>query len=1164
MFKHIFLYELKYWLRKPTFYLYFIVFSSIAFLSVVGTAGLFDPPPTNNTIERLINSPFEINYMLQYFGKILLFLLPAIIGATIYKDFKGNAHSVLYSFPMRKQEYLFGKFLSPLLLVCSIAFSVGLSIGIAEHVPGLHDTKIGTFKLGGYLQALFLFIIPNLLFFGIIVFAVVTYFRNIYAGFVVLIILFFLQNIIENAFNGYAIALLDPFGQNAVLYETQNWTLADKNTKFIPLFGVVLYNRLIWLAISSLIFAFVYKKFAFREQPIASLFKRKNKKREKKNTIGGILDISLPKVKYNFSSNQQLNYAWLLSKVNFQTIVKSWMFYIIVFFGILAVLFAIARVTNNNEMTILPVTHIVLTIPAFFFTTIIMLLTFIYSGMLVHKDSMSNMNQLVDVTPISNFALLASKVIAILKMQLLLLTIMMLVGILIQLYNNYHHMQIQLYIFHLYKVQFIGLIIWAFASVFVHSLLKNTYVGIFILILGWLGISGLKQIGITSRLLLFNFSEPMQYSDLNGYGNLLQPYFLVKSYWFVFGLLLLIIAYLFWSRGLSQTLKDRIHSAKLNFKRHVKIATTVCLLTFIALGFTIYSEENKTVELSSKDRNKAFNRFESEFNSYSKIQNQPKITTIDLEINIFPKSNNLDIKGQYILVNKSSKAIDTLLIKTGFDETTTFAIDRVSEVINEDTYVKFSVLKLKHALQPKDSIRLDFTIKNKANTLFENNSNVLNNGTFFKNNIFPRIGYFLNANSKIPSDSLAKRRHYYSQDSDAVHLRTVISTSKNQTAIAPGYLKKTWTANDRNYFEYATDSKIKNSLSFSSGVFQVEAENYKGVALEIYHQKNHTHNLSKMKNGLKAALDYNTKHFGNYQFSEARIIEFPITEGTYASVMANSIPTSEMRFIANASNETVDISFYTIAHEITHQWFGNQVVPADAIGATMLSESITEYISLNIYEDIHGKLKAQQFLKMQHERYLKGRTSETDTEPPLYLVKGEQQYLAYRKGTIAFNTLSHYLRKDKFHTILKHFLNTYKNREALYPTSLDLISQLKSQTPDSLQYLIKDYFETVTFHEAKINNADITKINTESWRVKVNLDFYKYRDKYEAIKLVLNDYLEIGFYNANDELISIQQIFIDESNEIVSFNLKEVPSKIVLDPNLLLIEKNRDTNEFNY
>ncbi|WP_299887922.1 M1 family aminopeptidase [uncultured Lacinutrix sp.] len=1160
MFRYIFLNELKYWLKKPAIYIYILFFSGIAFIGFVGTAGLFDSPTTQK-LTRLSNSPFEINYMMQYFNKFFLFLLPAIIGATIYRDYKDNAHSVLYSYPIKKKDYLFSKFLSSFLLVCFITLCVGIALLIAEHIPGLDTNKIGPFNLLGYIQVFLVYTIPNMLFFGAIVFATVSYFRNIYAGFVVIIILFLIQNITQNLFSGYLIALLDPFGQNATIYETQYWTLQDKNTKLIPTIGAVLFNRLLWFTIASFIYIYVYKKFAFIELPIQTFSLKRNKAKRQKKTFKNHINMSLPKVNYVFSIKQHLINCWKLSHVNFLFIIKNWMFYIIVVLGLLSVLFTIGRVTNNEEITILPVTNIVLTIPAFFFTTIIMLLTFIYSGMLIHRDRTCNINQLIDTTATTNWTLLLSRVIAILKMQLFLLLIMMAAGIIIQLFNNYHNLEIGLYFVDLFAIKFIGLLIWAFVSVLVHTVFKNTYLGIFILLIGWFGISGIKQIGIDSRLLLFNFTEPMQYSDVNKYGDQLIPYFLVKLYWFAFSSLCLVVTYFLWNRGFVESFKERLQFIKSRLSTSIKIITSLLLITFVISGFTIYTEEQKNDELSSSERNKAFSKFEKDYAKYKSIENQPKITNIDLNISIFPKPNDLLVKGNYTLVNKSLIPIDTLLIKTGFDETTTFKLDKASSVIDEDTYVKFTVLKLEESLLPNDSIQLEFSIKNKPKTLFENHTNILNNGTFFKNDIFPRIGYFLNSGNKHPNDSTAHYYHYYSKDSDQINLNTIISTSNNQVAIAPGYLKKQWEKNNRNYFEYKTDSKIKNSLSFSSGNYEVLKEHYKNINLEIYHHNTHTYNLNQMKAGLKAAIDYNTNHFGAYQFNEARIIEFPITEGTFASVMANSIPTSEMRFIANNSNETIDISFYTIAHELTHQWFGNQIVPADALGAVMLSESITEYISLNIYGNKYGKEKALDFLKMQHKRYLSGRTQEQKQETPLYLVKSGQQYLAYGKGSIAFNTLSHYIGINKMHDILKSFLNDYKFKEAPYPTSINFLNRIKKETPNTLHYLIEDYFETITFHDTKINTVNVITAH-ESYNTSINFQYSKSRVHDKSV-LKLNDTIEIGFYNSQNKLISIKTILISKKDNTKTFNLKEKPTKVVIDPNYLLIEKDRNDNEYN-
>ena len=42
------------------------------------------------------------------------------------------------------------------------------------------------------------------------------------------------------------------------------------------------------------------------------------------------------------------------------------------------------------------------------------------------------------------------------------------------------------------------------------------------------------------------------------------------------------------------------------------------------------------------------------------------------------------------------------------------------------------------------------------------------------------------------------------------------------------------------------------------------------------------------------------------------------------------------------------------AHELTHQWWGNPVIPADMLGAKMLTESLAEYTALKVLEKEYG------------------------------------------------------------------------------------------------------------------------------------------------------------------------------------------------------------------
>ncbi len=1166
MFKNIFLFELKHWLRSPAFYLYLFAFFFLAFMLQAGSAGFFDSP-TEQKATQLLNSPHAISSILHYFNKFFLFLLPAIIGVGLYRDYKSQVINIMYTFPMKKRDYLFGKFLSNFFIVLLICFSVAVGLMIAECLPDLHEGKIGSFSWNGYVQSFCFYIIPNMLVFGAIIFSVVLWTRNIFAGFGSIILLLIVQMIIQNAFGQQyeLIALLDPFAQFTFEYETRFWTLAEKNTKLLFLSNTLLFNRLIWLSIAGFIFVYTYRKFDFSIDSMASFLT--NKKNEKVVVAKRVQkrSVTLPAVTYDYSFSQQLKNSWTLSNFHLQYIVKNWVFLGIVCLGIMAIIFMLGKVTNTGKMNLMPVTNIVLAIPTFFFTSIILLLTFIYSGMLIHRERIAGMNELVDATPISNSTVMGAKILAIIKMQVILLFLMLVAGVILQSYNGYFNFEIGLYFFHLYVIQFIVLIIWAFAATFAHTIFPNVYLSMFLLVLAWFGFGAIGDLGINTKLLQFNSPEILDYSDLNGYGTSLMGYFLVECYWFIFGVLLLILSFLFWQRGTALSIKDRFSVASLRFTHSIKLVSGLLLLGFVALGFTIFKTENSSPYLSGKAEHTAYKTFEKNFKQYQGML-QPRITKLNANINLYPSKQKVEAKGTYTIVNKSDVAIDTLLVKLGFDEITKFEIDRPSKIIHQDDYVQFYVLELDQSLAPKESLQLSFTIKNKSNTLFERNSNILGNGTFLKDDMFPRLGYFLNEDTRSPKKHSTSCNHYQAIDSDLVDIETTISTSGDQLAIAPGYLEKEWTENGRRFFSYKTDKPIKFRFGFNSGKFKLTKDKWQDIDLEIYAHPSHNYNLETMMNGLKGGLAYNTKYFSPYQHREARIIEFPKTEGTYATTFANSIPTSEIRFIAtnNKNKSKADLAFYVPAHEITHQWWANQLIPGDALGAVMLTESITEYITLQVYREHLGEVAAQEFLKLQHKRYFRGRAKESGVEASLYNVKSEQQYISYGKGAVVFNSIKHHIGEANLNAVLKAFLLDHQEKECSYPTTIDLVSRLKSSCPDTLQYVIEDHFESVVVYDNKITDAKARTLSDGRHQVELSCSFNKSiqdeEGKTSELKQ-LNEYIQIGLYNKNDELISIHKHLVQKTDTMISITVEEQPSKIVLDPNLLILDKNLRDNE---
>ena len=273
MFSTIYKYELNYWFKKPAFYIYMAIFLVLSLFLSASSAGIFDFITVSTGSSKIVNSPIGVTGLFNGLTTFIFFLFPSIIGVSIYRDYKSEMHTILYSYPFSKANYLFAKFLSGITIVTLIVLVIGLGMFIGFRMPGTNADLVGPFILMSYMQSYVVYIIPNVLLFGAIVFAVVTFTRNISAGFITVVLLLLIQGIVANLLsdpeNRLISALLDPFGEQAANYYTRYWTVAEQNELMLPIKGVILYNRLIWLGVAFLVFGFVYKYFSFSQNAIS-------------------------------------------------------------------------------------------------------------------------------------------------------------------------------------------------------------------------------------------------------------------------------------------------------------------------------------------------------------------------------------------------------------------------------------------------------------------------------------------------------------------------------------------------------------------------------------------------------------------------------------------------------------------------------------------------------------------------------------------------------------------------------------------------------------------------------------------------------------------------------------------------------------------------------
>ena len=589
---------------------------------------------------------------------------------------------------------------------------------------------------------------------------------------------------------------------------------------------------------------------------------------------------------------------------------------------------------------------------------------------------------------------------------------------------------------------------------------------------------------------------------------------------------------------------------------------------------------------------------------------QPRIVAVKTNVAIFPKERTYKASATYTMINKTKVAIDSVFLNHNSLKNT-FEFNKPNTLVLEDTIQHFDIYHFEKPILPGDTLELAISVESKKNTNYRKRSPIRENGTFINSfQMFPSLGYSsqgeltdnktrkkydLSPNDlrPHPSDSTALGDTYISKDSDWIDFEATVSTSKDQIAIAPGYLQKEWTEDNRRYFHYKMDSKILNFYAFNSAMYEVKKEVWKGISLEIFYHKGHEFNLDRMLKGMKASLDYNAENFSPYQHKQLRIIEFPRTGGSFAQSFPNTIPFSEgVGFIADVddeNNDGVDYPFAITVHEEAHQWRANQVIGADVLGATMLSESLSEYVALKVLEHQHGKEKMRTFLKDALDGYLMQRTLETKREKPLMYNDG-QGYIRYQKGSLVFYALSDYIGEDVLNGALKKYVEKVKFQEPPYTTSIEMVNYINEVTPDSLKYVIKDMFETITLYRNRITEAKTTELENGKYQVDIEFQVSKYRNdekgkrfygekvgdtltyktdkmKKPILSVPLADYIDIGIFTEEEvdgkmeeKVLYLQKHKITQINNKLSIIVDKKPVGIGVDPYNKLIDTKSDDN----
>ncbi|MBC5994461.1 ABC transporter permease/M1 family aminopeptidase [Pontibacter cellulosilyticus] len=1171
----IFRFELKYQLSRWSTWIYFLIFLGIT------TAMMLSFVDNARNGDYLLNAPIVIGAIISIASLLGILVSAAVAGDAATHDVQEGVEPLLYTSPLSKFTYLGGRFLGAFTVSAMVLTAVPIALMFAKAIPDLEASLFGPFSLTSYLNAYFLVALPNTFIITAILFVVALLSRNALVSFLVGAVLFMVgltsKEVLADQMGMWELARLLDLSVFTIYGELrQSLPPTELNIRQVGLEKWLLLNRLLWLAVAIGVLVIAHLSFRFNHYVGSSWFKRLFKKKTVAAEMSVTAPIAVPQVHGEFTSRTSLYQLMDIAWRSLRESLFSW--------GWLAILGAVAfflflgpeLLEGPIGVPRFPLTGLVINLYSFFpIKLLVVALISLYVGQVVWRERDARMGDISDATPVPDVLQLLGKFISVVLMLVLLHVAFMLAGILIQVLLGYSTFEIGLYLRVLLGLQLAEYLLFAAVAMAVHVLVNQKYMGHIIILLTFLYTAFAGEFGIRHNLLIYGASPEWSYSAISGFGATVGPWLLFKLYWAGWALLLAVLAKLFWVRGRETSFTERLQHVFVRPTQSIVLLGAAGVLLVISLGsFVLYNTNVLNKYHTPDELAERRAEYERRFGKYSSTP-QPNLTATSLHVEIFPDKQEAVMNGVYTLKNKTKVSIDTVHLATAAEvETSDISFDRDAKIILADKALRHTIYTLKQPLQPGDSLELSFKIHFKQNGFTNDGIKkaVAENGTFFvAQDWLPAIGYqsireldnpvarSVHNLAPKPATPLLhdKKARYKVANRGRVRFSATLGTAADQLAIAPGKLTRSWTENGRRYFHYTADSPIRTMQPIFSAKYAVKEDKWKDVQIQIYHHPEHTQYLDRMMQSTKASLAYFTKTLGPYPHKQIKFVEYT-RSGTSATSYPGTIAYTEGFAVLNpdADEREFDLTFAVVAHEIAHQWWAHQLIPASVEGAPVLSESLAWYSALGVVEETYGTEHLRRLLYVMRSSYL---TPRSKADVPL--LRATDEFLSYRKGPFAMHMLREYVGQERVNVALRNLLQKYSSGEPPLATTLDLYRELQAVTPDSLEHLLSDLFVKNTYWEIKTKEAQAQQLSDGKWQVTLEVQARKVMadEAGKVSELPLNDAVEVGAFLAGKDDFTGKEIYLQKHRirsgiQHIRFVVPEKPVFAGIDPHNVLID----------
>jgi aminopeptidase N len=1192
-------FEFRYQVKNPVFWVATGIFFLLTFGSVtvdqisIGGGG---------NIHK--NSPFAIIQTHLILSIFFMFVSTAFVANVIVRDDETGFGPMILSTRIRRFDYLYGRFTGALAAALLAFLAVPMAMFVGSFMPWVDPETLGPLTAAPFLSAFFVFAVPNILLTSAIFFTLATVTRSLmwtYVGVIAFLIVWIIAGIAADKPEFEQItSVLEPLGASAYGLATKYWTAADRNSLIPPLSGILLMNRVFSLFLSAVFLVLPILLFRFQSGALSG--KRARAALAPAEVVTGPPAApagGLARPRFDGSA------AWAQlmarTRLDMGQVFGSPAYLVLLALGLFNAGGALWFATEQTGYggVVYPLTRILIPPLLGSFSLIPVIIAIYYAGELVWREREKKTHEIIDASPVPDWAFVAPKTLAISLVLISTLLISVLAAVLIQLGKGFNDFDPVQWLVWYILPQTVDYVLLAVLAVFIQAVSPHKFVGWGLMVLYLITTLTFSNLGFDHILYNYGavpndgaFGTPL--SDLNGLGKFWIGAWWARAYWSAFALVLLVLSYGLWRRGTETRLVPRLARLPRRFMGLAGVLMGFALLAFAGVGGFIYLNTNVwNTYRNGPDNEKWQADYEKTLivqRRYDRIP-QPKILSMKLDIDIRPEKPSFETRGSYVMVNSTAGPLKEIHVRFDRDlKVKGLSIEgaRPKETLENFNYRIFS---FDTPMASGETRTMSF-ITERSQRGFRNRGNeirVVDNGTFVDSSEFtPSLGiwpgfglqdrakrrkYGLNPDQPMaPLGDVASRQfNYLRHDADFMSSDITVTTVADQTPVAPGRKVSDVTSNGRRTARYVTQAPVMPFFSVQSARYEVARETWKGLNLEVYHHAAHPWNIGRMTQAMKASIDYYQQNFSPYQFDHVRFLEFP-GYADFAQAFAGTMPWSEnLFFISDYSDpEKIDMVTYVGAHEIGHQWWAHQVVGADQEGVTLMSETLAQYSALMVMKRMYGEDQIRKFLKFELNSYLRARGGQPLEERPLNRVEPSQGYVHYRKGSLVMYRLADEIGEDAVNQALRAMLAKYAFKGAPYPTALDLVAALRVQAPADKQGLITDLFEKITLYDLKADKATAHKRPDGRYDVTLRLTATKaYADgQGKETPAPMNETVNIGLFDEKPDekgfgprdVIAYEKRPIHSGAQIVTFISARSPKFAGVDPYIELIQRNTDAN----